>query len=67
VLDYNNNIKENFKKYNFGQSAKIDCRTDRNSKISGTIISKFNSGLTNILTNDFYVISSAEEWKILIQ
>lgn len=63
VQDYNNDIKGNYKKYDFGLSTQLDFEVKLNNKFSGIIFSRFNYGLTDVITNETYTNSSASEWK----
>ncbi len=58
IQKYDNDIKKNYKKFDFGLSIQLDYEIKINNKISGVIFSRFNYGLIDVLKNN-----NAYKWK----
>ncbi|MCK4663201.1 MAG: PorT family protein [Bacteroidales bacterium] len=63
VQDYNNDIKKNYKDFDFGLSVQLDYKLTLSDRLLCVVFSRFNYGLLDVITNDIQVNSSASKWK----
>ena len=60
--DYTNDIKENYKKYDYGLSLQLDYEITISNKFKGVIITRFNYGLRNVIEHHSSNINIPNEW-----
>lgn len=62
-LEYNNNIKKDYTLIDLGLSIQIDYETRINNKLAGVIITRFNYGLMDVMSNEIVNKNTANDWK----
>ena len=60
---YENDIKKDYKKTDAGIVVELEYKINLGSKLSGVLLTCFNYGLVNVLTNDLANYSNADKWK----
>jgi hypothetical protein len=60
---YDTDIKKDYTSIDYGFSIQLDYEINLNREFKGVILTRFNYGLKNVLTNDLINNSSAKEWK----
>lgn len=60
---YNTDIKKDYTSFDYGLSIQLDYEIKLSYKFNGVILTRFNYGLKNVLTNDLNNKSSASDWK----
>lgn len=63
VSKYYTDIKKDYTAVDYGLSLQLDYEINRNKLLNGVIITRFNYGLKNVLTNNLQNNSSANDWK----
>ncbi|MBS2101027.1 porin family protein [Carboxylicivirga linearis] len=61
--NYDTNIKEDYTSIDYGLLLQLDYEVNLTKGLNGVILTRFNYGLKNVLTNDLSNKSSAHEWK----
>ena len=61
--DYDTDIKKDYTLIDFGLSLQLDYELKLTENLRGVILTRFNYGLTNVLTNDLINNNSASDWK----
>ena len=61
--DYDTDIKGDYNPIDFGLSLQLDYELKLSENLRGVILTRFNYGLTNVLTNDLINNNSANDWK----
>ncbi|NJO90066.1 MAG: PorT family protein [Chloroflexia bacterium] len=61
--DYDSDIKGDYTSIDFGLSLQLDYELKLSENLRGVILTRFNYGLTNVLTNDLMNNNSASNWK----
>ncbi|MDA3866666.1 MAG: porin family protein [Salinivirgaceae bacterium] len=60
---YDTDIKKDYTSIDYGFSIQLDYEIPLSQKLTGVVLSRFNYGLKNVLTNDLANKSLANEWK----
>ncbi len=60
---YENDIKKDYTKIDLGIGVELNYEIKLSSKLAGVIMTRFNYGFMNVLTNDLANYSSADKWK----
>jgi|GEM_PF-2669589 len=61
--DYDTDIKGDYNSVDFGLTLQLDYELKLSENIKGVILTRFNYGMTNVLTNDLINNNSASDWK----
>jgi hypothetical protein len=60
---YDTDIKKDYTSIDYGLSIQLDYEIKLSHELNGVILTRFNYGLKNVLTNDLVNNSSASDWK----
>jgi hypothetical protein len=61
--NYDTDIKKDYTSIDYGLSVQIDYEINLSCGLKGVILTRFNYGLKDVLTNDLVNNSSANDWK----
>jgi hypothetical protein len=64
--EYNTNVSKKYKTIDLGFSVQLDYEFKLNMKLKGLILTRFNYGLTNILTDNINFASSWKNYNLII-
>lgn len=62
-IDYTNDIKNNYEKYDYGLLLQLDYELLLTKKCKAVILARFNYGLQNVIKNQATNISIPEKWR----
>ncbi|TCO09636.1 outer membrane protein with beta-barrel domain [Natronoflexus pectinivorans] len=63
IQKYNTDVKKNYSAIDYGISLQLDYDIKLSQRLNGVVLTRFNYGLKNVLTNDLVNNSSANDWK----